>query len=624
MAGLYILMAENDCLCRLEELSDRHVVVDGSNLQYYFLHRNHKLSNLPGYEESVRKYFRYLLNSRIVPHVFFKGPLNDRRKQERLLRSQIKNFHRLLYTPCAEFDQASPIGTGEVFRGVLNSLGIRSIQVPAGRDYLDEITSHAKFMNAFVISGNTRLFLKDIPMGVVCPSATALVDFAPMLRCTMRVFHYDSLCAGVELDSSRNPHAITMWGTVLFNRDIFEPFTIHFFKRFPRGLPKFYPKSSSSLRRSFPEEIFQRKRSHIDLLQFFLENTAENAQSIVLSQLSPACHEMAILLLHQDIQSQSIEACNVLERLEEQIEQGTHCDKHLPRWLLRRELAGCGILPDTLTDRTLYLMCQVEDFERESAHNSSLLLRRIIYGLLYPACDHGDRGIAISEIDRSELRIQETQRTPLWTLWDAERSVCHALPRLDEMENLPGSERLRLFLMSMGLGERWPRSDQTHASVYVTAVLKFWIAYGADITKTDLLRVLLTVLLIEWKYRKSSEVFQDPVELNNEAMLHLGMEFHPGCSISQYGSFACMHPLAQLQSVTLFAAILHKLFMQPLGAESDSIQRITSEVVFYHICQRTKDFGAAKLERFVLAMVEKSCHKIFERSLEMIWNRDHR
>ena len=81
-----------------------------------------------------------------------------------------------------------------------------------------------------------------------------------------------------------------------------------------------------------------------------------------------------------------------------------------------------------------------------------------------------------------------------------------------------------------------------------------------------------------------------------------------------------MHPLALFQNATLFGRTLHRLLMQPLGQGSDAIETITSETVFYHVCENSKGMDHEALEALILGLMDEESRKNFRETVEIIWN----
>lgn len=113
-----------------------------------------------------------------------------------------------------------------------------------------------------------------------------------------------------------------------------------------------------------------------------------------------------------------------------------------------------------------------------------------------------------------------------------------------------------------------------------------------------------------------------PVNLNKGACSDLKIEFHPSSVSSVSESFACMHPLALLQNTILFGRKLHRLFMQPLGANSDAKETITSEVAFHHVCKRTKHLSGEELRALILHHMDEESGRNFTELVEWLWDED--
>ncbi|XP_003747600.1 uncharacterized protein LOC100899580 [Galendromus occidentalis] len=631
MAGLINIFGTNEHLSSLVEFSNCHVVVDGSNLQHLIGTQNSALSNLPAYEESVANFFKHFLNAGITPHVFFDGPSrSDSYKWGRARERREERLERLSNAPRetkrSVFEIPAPTAVQDIFRDVIYSLGIRSVQVSAKRDYTLEMISHAKYHKAFLVSGNTKFFVEDIPKGFVCIIAGRHQYFESRSQCIMKTFHYKKLTELIGLDKSPNPYALTMWRTALYHRDVFGKFTEQFGKQ--AHPPQFYPRSRCFWMQSLLSQKC-RKVTHLKLLQFFLENKCADAERIVCGQLSPGDRGIAKLFFQQNIAAQLTTPDDVFERIANQIESGSFCDDDLPQWFLRYLTIECKVVPglmDTLTDRRHYLMALTEDFNRESVNKTTVRLRRIIYGILFS--DRKDSGgpVEVLELDREGMELREASLKPIRKLWNPnEQYEGHDVPGLKEMECLPEPERIKLFLLSLGVEESLRQKIDSKEVLYVIAVLRYWSVAAKGVRKQDLLRILLTALLVEKKYSKVSNVFRKPVRLREQEYINLGIDFEPSSvSMLLLGTFAHMHPLAQLQNSTLFGRTLHRLLMQPLGATSDCIETITSEVAFHHIYNLTNRMTEAELEEFVLDLVHEDSRGNFIDTLNLIWDEEAR
>ncbi|XP_003747757.1 uncharacterized protein LOC100898804 [Galendromus occidentalis] len=624
MAGLYPIFATNDFLSSCEQLSNCHVVIDGSNIQYFFADRRNALSSLQSYAQAVRDYFHELLEAKITPHVFFDGPSSDAsEKWERARRHRQDRLEMLAgQHPWHEFS-ASP-AISDIFHRVLDSMAIRKIQVSAKRDYTDEMISHAKYFNATLISGNLKFYVEDLPCGFSPPSSLSLRAMGgcrPRSSCVIRIYRFQRFRDLINLGESPNPHALRMWITVLYNKDVFGEFSKHFLPEADRSAP-FYPTG----RREWIHALLSsknRRSGPLKLLQFFLENTYDDASHIIYRQLYPNHRTQAKRLFRRD---PPIEAHDVFEKIRNEVETGEFCHQHLPQWFLSFITVECKLVPDlldTLTNRRHYLKSLVEDFEKKSAHDCTISIRRLIYGVLLADCEESDEDIFVEELDRRAEDLQEVKRRPRWKMWSpGEESEDFLVPGLKSMDSLSESERRDLFLLGMGVERKRRKGIDSDERLYITAILINWLAAGNDIRRADLLRVLLTALIVEWKYGKPSNIFDDRVRLDAELCARLAVDFRPESVKNLPGSFACMHPLAQLHSVMFFGRCLHRLFMQPLGPNSDSVETVVNEVVFYHICQLTQNMDDVSLEEFIIEMVTESGRGSFENALDALWDRD--
>ncbi|XP_018496615.1 uncharacterized protein LOC100899378 [Galendromus occidentalis] len=489
------------------------------------------------------------------------------------------------------------------------------------------MVAHAKYFNTFLISGNAKFYLEDIPRGFVCYNERGVDKFAPRTKCIMKVFHLEKLGKLLGLDASPNPHALSMWRTVLYHRDTFKNFTESFFGK-SATRPDFYPTSKPFWMQSLLTDRC-RKVSHLKLLQFFLEKSSADATKVICSQLYLAERKEAALLFEQEIAARSIEPHNVFERIKSQIECGDYSDEDLPQWFLRYLTVECKVIPglmDFMTDRRHYLMTLPEDFDRESVNESTVRLRRIIYGILFSESKTGHEAVLITELDRKGDKLQERKQTPIWKLWDPDaHREPFDVPGLKKVELLSEAERIKLFLSSMGVSGELRRQTDSGEVLYVLSVLRYWTLAAEGIRKVDLWRVLLTALMVRERYSRPSNIFKKyPVRSNEAALEGLGIDFDPRTVPNFPGSFARMHPLSQLQNVTFFARILHRLLMQPLGPSSDCIETFTSESAFYHICQLTDKMKEEELESFVLDLVEKNSRDNFVRTVDLIWDSEAR
>lgn len=60
--------------------------------------------------------------------------------------------------------------------------------------------------------------------------------------------------------------------------------------------------------------------------------------------------------------------------------------------------------------------------------------------------------------------------------------------------------------------------------------------------------------------------------------------------------------------------------MQPLGVNSDAIETITSEVVFYHIHKLTERMGCDDLNELILDQMDEESGRNFTDTVDLIWS----
>ncbi|OQR66469.1 hypothetical protein BIW11_14134 [Tropilaelaps mercedesae] len=161
-------------------------------------------------------------------------------------------------------------------------------------------------------------------------------------------------------------------------------------------------------------------------------------------------------------------------------------------------------------------------------------------------------------------------------------------------------------------------------NLYLVAVLKYWVHYAAQVTRRDVINVLLTMLLIGKRRSVLPSVFVSPISLRKGVDLKLFDE--PKGLV--HLRLARMHPFAQLQSTMVFARVLYRMLQEPLGDGTDCTWEFFSERVFHHLAGRTEseaDSGnsesvAASLDFLMGELLDEENKKAFEQTVDLIWD----
>lgn len=62
--------------------------------------------------------------------------------------------------------------------------------------------------------------------------------------------------------------------------------------------------------------------------------------------------------------------------------------------------------------------------------------------------------------------------------------------------------------------------------------------------------------------------------------------------------------------------------MQPFGENADTIETITSETVFYHVCQKSKDLNDEALKDLILGLMDQESGENFMETVDIIWDEE--
>ncbi|XP_067125679.1 single-strand DNA endonuclease ASTE1 [Centruroides vittatus] len=486
--GLSSFFEKNSHLRKEYHLHDTKVVFDGNNLVYWLYRGSAEFKYGGDYDKfsvAVFDYFEHFKTCNITPLVVFDGGTDCTEWQ--FLRAQRRAVDRLNY--CHEICQYGktpnfvlPILVWDVFKNVLNELGIRYAQCDFGAD--DQITALANYYKCPVISQDSDFYIFNIENGYI---STGLIDLNvktetkpknsyKYLKC--EIYYIDDFLAKTGLNKDTLPLFGTLMGNDVAATKVFD---------------NFFNKISYSKKKKHGATI--RHNKMIGLLRWMKTYSVDDAIQQVLNALHKDKREEAKSIIDESLKEynkRDITLTKYLDNAEcedkfEDFSSLSFKGKTLPHWFVRkfREAQFESILMNIVGVHRIFLPAQIDDFSCPTSYQCTSLLRKILYGIFLQR----DAAKTVREYDRYETCLRKTNIQPIVTI-----PSYGDVPYLDNIPKMDVNQRKKFFLTVIGVKEKYLECfpEKWH---FMFLVVFYWLNNSAPLITENFLNAFIVMLI---------------------------------------------------------------------------------------------------------------------------------